>query len=57
MKHACLALPDLTKTVPEKWTVSCVITEHLVAALKGQEDFRKADHSAYLQEGRAEVQK
>ena len=36
---------------PENWTASCVITGHLVAALRGQVEFRTADHSAFLQEG------
>ena len=56
-KQAGLALPDPKKTAPENWTDSCVITGHFVAALRGQEDFRTADKSAYLREGRAEVQK
>ena len=34
---------------------SCVITGHLVAALRGQVDFRMADHLACLREGRAAV--
>ena len=37
--------------------VSCVITGHLVAELRIQEEFWKADHNAYLQEGRAELRK
>ena len=37
VKQAGLALPDPTKTAPESWTASCVITGHLVAALRGQE--------------------
>ena len=36
---------------------SCVITGHLVAALRGQEELRLADHSTYLREGIVEVQK
>ena len=45
-KQAGLALPYPKKTAPENWTASCVITGHLVAALKGQVEFRTADHSA-----------
>ena len=37
--------------------MSYVITGHLVAVLRGQEEFRTADHSTYLREGRAEVRK
>ena len=48
VKQGGLALPDPTKTDPGKWTASCVITCHLVAALRGQVDFRMADHLACL---------
>ena len=34
VKQAGLALPDLYQTAPEDWTASCVITGHLVAALR-----------------------
>ena len=57
VKQTGLALLDPTKTSPENWMVSCVITGHLVTVLRGQEDFRMADHSTCLREGRAEVQK
>ena len=36
VKQAGLALPDPTQTDPEKWAASCVITGHLVAALRCQ---------------------
>ena len=42
VKQAGLALPDPTLTDPENWTASCVITGHLVAALRGQMEFRTA---------------
>ena len=29
--------PYLTKTAPEKWTESCVITVYLIAELRGQD--------------------
>ena len=48
VKQAGLALPDPTHTAPENWTASCVITGHLVAALRGQVEFRKADNSTFL---------
>ena len=44
VKQAGLDRPDPTKTALENWTASCVITGHLVAALRGQEEFRMADH-------------
>ena len=51
VKQAGLALPDPTQTDPENWTASCVITGNLVAALRGQVEFRAAEHSACLREG------
>ena len=36
VKQVGLSLPNPSHTAPENWTVSCVITEHLVAALRGQ---------------------
>ena len=51
VKQVGLALPDPTQTAPENWTAYCVVTGHLVAALRGQLDFRKEDHSVCLQEG------
>ena len=44
VKQAGLALPDPVQTAPENWTASCVITGHLVAALRGQVVFRTAEH-------------
>ena len=46
VKQAGLDLPDPKKTAPEKWTASCVITGHLVAVLRVEEEFHTADHSA-----------
>ena len=34
VKQAGLDLPDPTMTAPENWMASCVITGHLVAALR-----------------------
>ena len=50
-------LPDPTKTAPKNWMMSCVITGNLVAALRGQEEFRTAEHSDCLQERRTAVRK
>ena len=52
VKQAGLALLDPTKTAPNNWTTFRIITGHLVAALRGQEDFRAAEHAAYLRKGR-----
>ena len=40
---------------PENWTASCVITGHLIAALRVQGEFRTADHLACLRESRTSV--
>ena len=54
-KQAGLALPDPTRTAHDNWQASCVITGHLVSALRGQVPFRTADHAACLRDGRAAV--
>ena len=51
VKQAGLAIPEPSQTATENWMASCVITGNLVAALRGQVDFRTADQSACLQEG------
>ena len=56
-KQVGLALPDLTKTAPGNWTASCVITGHIVAAIRGQVEFQTTDYLVCLQEGRTVVQK
>ena len=53
VKQAGLAIPDPVLTAPENWTASCVITGHLVSALRGQTIFRTADHTACLRGGAA----
>ena len=55
VKQAGLAIPDPVKTAPENWTASCVITGHLVAALRDQAAFRTVDHTACLRGGRLAV--
>ena len=57
VKQAGMALPDLTLTAPENWQASCVITGHLVSALRGQVPFRTADHTTCLRDGRAAVRR
>ena len=44
VKQAEMALPDPTRTAPDNLQASCVITGHLVSALRGQVTFRTADH-------------
>ena len=48
VKQAGLSLLDPTLTAPENWMASCVITGHLVAALRVQVEFWTADHSSCL---------
>ena len=55
VKQAGLTLPYQSQTAPENWTESCVITGHLVTALRGQVEFRTADHLDCLWEGRTAV--
>ena len=57
VKHAGLALPEPTRTDPDNWQASCVIIGHLVSALRGQVEFRTADHAACLRYGRATVRR
>ena len=48
VKQAGLDLPDPTITSLENWTASCVITGYLLVVLRGQVEFRTADHLACL---------
>ena len=57
VKQAGLALPDPTQMAPENWKASCVITGHLVAALRVQVEFRTVDHWACLREVRTDVRR
>ena len=57
VKQAGLALPDPTRTAPDNWPASCVITGHLVSALRGQVTFRTVDHAACLWGGRVAVRR
>ena len=57
VKQAGMALPDPTRTAPENLLASCVITGHLVSALRGQVPFRTVDHAACLRYGRATVRR
>ena len=44
VKQTGMALPDPTQTDPANWQASCVITGHLVSALRGQVPFRTGFH-------------
>ena len=57
VKQVGLDLPDPSHKSPENWTASCVITGHLAIELRGQVEFRMADYSACLREGRTAVRR
>ena len=57
VKQAGMALPDPTRTAPENWQASCVITGHLVSVLWGQVPLQTADHVACLRCGRVAVRR
>ena len=57
VKQEGMALPDPTRKAPDNWQTSCVITGHLVLALRGQVTFRTADHAACLRYGREAVRR
>ena len=40
----------------ENWTTLCVFTGHLVAALRGQTEFKTRDHSMILRKGEGDIQ-
>ena len=55
VKQPGIALPKPTQTEGENWTASCVITGHLVLALRGTVEFRSSDHALLMWEGREEI--
>ena len=57
VKQAGLDFPDPTRTAPDNWQASCVITGHLVSSLRGKVTFRTADHASCVQDGRAAVRR
>ena len=57
VKQDGIALPNPTQTAGSNWTVSCVITGHLVAALRGTAEFRSGDHALLMGEGREEIRR
>ena len=55
VKQAGIALPDPTWTAGVNWTASCMITGHLVAALRGTVEFRSGDHALLIGEEREDI--
>ena len=56
-KKAGIPLPDPTQTARDNWTVSCVITGHLISALRRTAEFWSGDHSLLMGDGRDEIQR
>jgi hypothetical protein len=54
VKHAGMALPDLA-SAKSNYEASTLVNVHLLAALKGNEEFHSADHKAISREVRSEL--
>ena len=57
VNQAVIALPKPTMTTGSNWTASCVITGHLIAALRGTAEFWSGDHALLMVEGRDEIRR
>jgi hypothetical protein len=55
VKQAGLALPDPTKSAPSNYEASTCANSHLIAALKGNEDFSALTHVITTKEVRSEL--
>ena len=55
--QAGIALPNPTQTAEANWTASCVITGHLVAALRGTDEFRSGYHALLMEEVMEEIRR
>ena len=55
VKQAGIALPGHTQTVGTNWMESCVITGHLVAELRGTDEFRARVCALLMIEGRGNI--
>ena len=55
VKQAGISLPDPTRTAGENWTASCMITGHLVAALRGTAKLWSGNHALLMGEGREDI--
>ena len=47
-KQYGISLPESTQTAGVNWTASCIITGHIVAALRRTAEFRSGDHSLLI---------
>ena len=57
VKQDGIALSDPNQISGSNWTYSCVITGHIVAALRGTAEFWSRDHALLMGEGRYEIQR
>jgi hypothetical protein len=55
VKHAGLAIPDPTTSAKSNFESSILICSHLLATLRGVDEFRSSDHVATIQECKAEL--
>jgi hypothetical protein len=55
VKHAGMALPDPIASAKSNYEASTLVNVHLLAALKGNEEFHSADHKAISREVRSEL--
>ena len=53
--HAGMALSDPTKSAPSNYEASTCVNTHLIAALKGNEDFSARDHVETVKEVRTKL--
>ncbi len=55
VKHAGLALPDPTASAQTNFDASILVCSHLLAAIRGVDKFRTADHKAVIHGVKAEL--
>ena len=55
VKQAGISLSDPIRTTEANWTAPCMITGHLVAALRGTAEFRSGNHTLVMGEGRENI--
>jgi hypothetical protein len=55
VKYAGLALPNPTESAASNYENSCLRNSHLIAALRGNENFRHSNHLTTIREANAEL--
>ena len=51
------AITDNTQTAQGNWTALCMVTRHLVAALRGCIEFCPGDHDQLLRDSRTDIRR